>query len=433
MIAVGHRTHWKFDFGHAEAASDTPAASFDEPPLQIPRQAGDGNLAGETGAIELTEAACRKWGIELRRVERRALNPVVSANGVVEYAQDAIAEMASSVPGYVFRVFRRVGDPVRKGDVLAIVDAADVGRAKAEFRKAVVSFNEKEHSLARMHSVGSSLPERQLRQAEADCREARIQLVNAQQALMNLGFVLALNDVLTSSDDELIQRVRMLGLPRELIGDIPPLTDNLLPLRAPFDGIVIRRKVVDGEYVDRDRSQFAVANISRMWITLHVRKDQQNLVCVGAPLEFAIEDAAVDLRSTIHWVDTELDPATRTLQVRAEVANPPTRTDLETGIVVQGRLRAGTFGVGRITVGDAAEKLVVPNLAIHFDGDRYFVFVRQENRFRRCNVEIGIGELDVTSVEPVGDAKQILIEGCEVAAEGSHMLKAELQVAEVSY
>ncbi len=439
LIAAGHSTHWTFGLKHAPDSvhgTGSSPATLDQFEPQSSPDVLDAELAAGTrkdatpkDEVNLSESARRKWGIELARVERRALSPVVVANGVVEYDQDSIAELASAVPGFVFRVYKRVGDPVRKGEILAIVDAADVGHCKAEFRKAVVDYNEKSLSLSRMKSVDRSLPEKLLRQAEADCRASHFQLVNAQQSLMNLGFRLNLVDMLKYNDDELIQNVRVLGLPTDLFGDAPPLTDNLLPLRSSFDGVVTERTVVDGEHVDRDRAVFTIANITRMWIMLHVRKDQQNLVAIGAPLQFDIDDVKAKVSGVIDWVGTELDAPTRTLRVRAEVENPPVVIDPTTGILVQGKLRAGTFGVGRISVRDASESLVVPNMAVHQDNDGRFVFVRHGDLFHRCDVEVGIVGPEMTSVKPIDDASKWLIDGCEVATEGSHILKAELHVA----
>ncbi len=417
--------------GAKDGAESAPATLDDFAPEASSHDRG-ADLADDAKSsddVNLSESARRKWGIELAQVERRELSPVVVANGVVQYDQDSIAELTSTAPGYVFKVFKRVGDPVRKGEILAIVDAAEVGHCKAEFRKAVVDYNEKALSLSRMKSVNQSLPEKLLRQAEADTRAAHFQLVNAQQALMNLGFRLNLTEMLKYSDDELIQNVRVLGLPPELFDGSPPLTDNLLPLRASFDGVVTSRAVVDGEHVGRDRSVFTIANIKHMWIMLHVRKDQQSLVSLGAPVEFDIDDVKTKVRGVVDWVGTELDAPTRTLLVRAEVENPPIFVDSSTGVLIQGKLRAGTFGVGRISVRDTGNALVVPNTAIHHDGSHHFVFVRHGDVFHRCDVEVGILGPDVTSVSPIGDASKWLIDGCEVATEGSHILKAELHVA----
>lgn len=440
IIAWGHKTHWDIGLGGAgEKPGDTPnpgdlgraspppggPGRDDAPPEIAPV------VAPALNEIRLSEPTREKWGVMLGTVERQSMDVVIAANGSVDYAQESIARLSTRLPGNVERVLKKVGDPVRRGESLAIIDAAELGSLKSDFRQAVVVSKEKSHTLERMKSVGSSLPERQLREAEADNREAHIRLVNAQQALMNLGLAVHLDEMLTLGDDALATKLRVLGLPEQIYAAEPPLTDNLLPLRAPFDGVVIDREVVEGEYVTREKAQFAVANIGRMWITLDVRKDQQNLVKPGLSVEFEVEGVVGGVQGKIDWVSTELDVRTRTLRVRTEVVNPPVQVDQATGIVLLGQLRAGTFGTGRITIRETPRALVVPNAAIQFDGHAHFVFVREGEFFQRHDVQVGVVGPRVTEIRDDRPAGQRLEPGRRVATEGSHMLKAELQVAGV--
>ena len=79
----------------------------------------------------VSQEAVEKAGIE---VETVGTAPVVNRHRQREVTYDLtrMARLSARVPGSIFRVFKQVGDPVKAGEVIALVDAAEVGRAKAE-------------------------------------------------------------------------------------------------------------------------------------------------------------------------------------------------------------------------------------------------------------------------------------------------------------
>jgi cobalt-zinc-cadmium efflux system membrane fusion protein len=88
-------------------------------------------------------------------------------------------------------------------------------------------------------------------------------------------------------------------------------------------------------------------------------------------------------------------------------------------------LKANTFGSGRIVVRETSTAVVIPAAAVHRDVAGTFVFIRSDGRFERRNVRVGVAD-DETCEILTGLAVDEL-----VAAEGSHVLKAELAVAAV--
>src|SRR5439155_387681 len=139
--------------------------------------------------------AVPKAGIDVGLVRKAPLAHTMTAHGSVAYDQTRLAHLSSRVPGTVWRVEKQVGHAVQKGDMLAVLESADVGRAKAEFLQAYGQMQLKSKALERIRSASAALPERQLREAEAALAEARIRLFNAQQALLNLGLPLRVEDL----------------------------------------------------------------------------------------------------------------------------------------------------------------------------------------------------------------------------------------------
>src|SRR5262249_34827479 len=134
--------------------------------------------------------AVQKAGIHAESAEVQELDEFVAANGVVVYDETHLAQLAARVPGIAWRVDKKVGDSVRKGEILAILDSSDVGKAKAELLEAAVNFDLKTETLHRLENIRSSVPGRSIREAEAEEKVARVRRINAQQTLINLGLSL---------------------------------------------------------------------------------------------------------------------------------------------------------------------------------------------------------------------------------------------------
>ena len=431
ITEIGHSTKWTFFLAGSTTATNAPRQT---PEAKSPRdvepkrvEAAQPPAAPAKKEIRITAVDLEKSGIKLDAVSEQAMEQSLVAPGIVDYNRNLVAQLSTRVAGNVWRVEKQVGQMAHKGDILAIVEAIEVGKAKSEFLQAVVASETAAKTLERMKLVDRSLPERQLREAEAVVRETKIQLANAQQTLVNLGLPIRMKDIKGLADEELSRHVQFLGLPQSLVSGLDPAstTGNLVPLVSPFDGIVIGRAIVVGEVVSPTQPTFTVADISQMWILLEVRKEDANLVHVGQPFAFTADGIPGEVRGEIDWISTEVDEQTRTLQVRAEVNNPLI-ADNHPGLGEQRLLRARTYGTGRIQIRQNAKAVVVPSDAVQFDGVKHIVFVREGELFIRREVRPGTmqdGHTEIlTGLSP----------GEIVATVGSHVLKAELQLAAAS-
>jgi cobalt-zinc-cadmium efflux system membrane fusion protein len=365
-------------------------------------------------------AAAEKAGVDVDVVGEAPMTEFVAANGEVSYDQTRIARLSSRVPGTVWRVHKQVGDPVKEGDVLALVDAAEIGKAKAEFLQAVAQLELRRKTYASLSEIATSgaVPERSLREAETALSEARIRLRGAQQALVNLGLPVNADDLKGLPEDQLAARVQFLGLPGPLAERLDPkrTTANLLPVTAPLDGVVVAREVVAGEVVGTAKTLFVVADPRRMWLTLHVRAEDARHVQLGQPIRSHPDGDPDEAAGKVAWISTAVDAKTRTVKVRADLDNR------------DGRLRANTFGPGRIILRYEPYAVVVPKEAVHWDGDCHVVFVRDKDYLKEGSPKV----FHVRKVRPgAHDEKYVevlagVLPGEVVAAKGSAVLQAEL-------
>lgn len=362
--------------------------------------------------------AAEKAGVEVEPAWRAPMVESITANGELNYDETRSAHLSSRRPGTVWRVEKQLGDRVAKGEVLALVDSAEVGKAKAEFLQALTQADLKRQNYKHQRSAADALPARQLRESASALSEAEIQLITAQQALVNLGLPIDVEEVDGLKTDEIVHRIQFLGLPAELVGSLDPktTTTNLLPIVSPLEGVVVSREVVAGEVVDAAKMLFAVADVERMWLTLDVRLEDAGRVEVGQKVQFRPDGGKRTADGKINWISTAVDEKTRTVKVRAEIDNRG------------GAWKAFTFGVGEVVLREESDAIVVPNEAVQWEGDCHVVFVRDKNYlqddapklFHVRNVRLGAQDDRHTEII-AGVAPGEL-----VATAGSSILGAEL-------
>jgi cobalt-zinc-cadmium efflux system membrane fusion protein len=387
-----------------------------------PRQENNSRCSLHMKRIQFASIeAVEKVGVDIAIVAERPVVETISANGELGYDQTRMAHFSSRVPGTVWRVEKQVGDRVAKGDVLALVDAAEVGRLKSELLQAVAQVRLKKDNVDRLRPLaGNAIPAREFLEVQTEAEAAQIQMNRAQQALVNLGLPVESDELANLPADQLARRIQFLGLPADVVSELGArgTTSNLVPLRSSLDGVVIERKVVEGEVVDTKQSLFDVADTSRLWLTLNVRQEDAQYVSLGQSALFQAGNTAHEPASkgTVSWISTDADDVTRAVKVRVELANKDRR------------LRANTFGTGRIVLREEPKAVVIPSEAIHWDGTCNVVFVRDKNFMQPNAPKI----FHVRSVRPgvkEGTTTEIiagLMPGEVIASKNSVVLEAQL-------
>ncbi len=159
--------------------------------------------------------AADKAGIDIGLVDRARIVESISATGEIIYDPTRVAHLSSRAAGTVWRVLRHVGDEVQEGDVLALVDAAEAGRAKAELLQAVSQLRLQDQTVDRLDDLeGGVVPGKLLFQAQAARATAEAAVRKAVQALHNLGLPISLEQVYPKSDAELLEQLQFRGIAR---------------------------------------------------------------------------------------------------------------------------------------------------------------------------------------------------------------------------
>lgn len=361
--------------------------------------------------------AVAKAGIDVIPVRTAPVVEAVLGNGEVTYDQTHTARLSARVPGTVFRVYKQAGDRVEKGEVLALVDAGEVGKAKSELLTALVQVRLRNAHLASMQAALAAVPDRLVRETEAAVSEAQIRLTTAKETMINLGLPVDVDSLKDVPQEKLADRLRFLGLPTSVVASLDPqtTTGNLLAVTAPFDGVVVTRQLVGGEAVDTRKVLFMVVDVRHMWLTVDLRVEDAKLVALGQEVHFR-PDGGREATGQITWISTEADSKTRTVKVRAALENG------------DGRLRANTFGGAKVILRTESQAVVVPNSAVHWEGCCHIVFVRDKDYFKDGAPKV----FHVRTVRPgAKDDEQTeiiagVLPGEVVATKGSTALRAQL-------
>src|SRR5690606_10587379 len=116
-------------------------------------------------------------------------------------------------------------------------------------------------------------------------------------------------------------------------------TSARLVVRAPFDGTIVERDAVVGEAVDTGEPVFTVADLSSRWLMLSIPSRHITQIQRGQVVTARFEELpGVDIRGTITWIDSAIDPQSRMIKARALVTEDADR------------IKTGLFGRAQVVI-----------------------------------------------------------------------------------
>lgn len=337
-------------------------------------------------------------GLETAIAEERSIIEQVEGAAETTFDGHRFAEIVPRVACLVREVLADHGTLCQPGDRLAVVDAAEVGTAKATYLSALATTKLAEETMKRTSSLSShdALPKARELEARAALNTARADLLGAAQRLRNLGFT-----------DEALSQIAE----RED-------TSSLLDIVAPIAGTVVELHAVIGEALEPTTEMFQVTDLSALWAYIDVPESDFDQVRQGQQVTFSTSDGGEPLaEGIVEWVDVAINPVTRTVRVLAELQNP------------EGKLRANQFGWSSIAVAEPRSAVVVPRGAVQdFAPGIGLVFLAGEGgSYRPQRVEVrSIGYPDLVEIA------WGLRPGDEVVTTGAFFLMSELRRDELA-
>lgn len=150
------------------------------------------------------------------------------------------------------------------------------------------------------------------------------------------------------------QKLLLWGVTQEQIDDIlrRGTVDTHLIVHAPISGFVTEKNVLEGHYVNEGDDLYTIADLSNVWMEAKVFEDEAGGVAVGTAVEVTSTAYPSEVfAGKITFIAYTVDPATRTVSARVEIANP----DL--------KLKPGMYAhaVIRLPVGSVTEVASAPD------------------------------------------------------------------------
>lgn len=359
----GHTTAWTFGHRVPPIAEPSVEDAHSRPIVRVTRDV-NGNIV-EARLEYRSTAAVQSAGIDAAAAWESKFTEELNAAGEVTFDPSRLARIPARTGGVARRVRKVAGDRVQAGEVLAVIESADVGRAKAEFQQSLVLARLRQRTRDDFLRAKLASSEAAIREAEAAHQEAEVRLLAASQTLVNLGLPIVPADYRDLTPQQVVQRIRLVGV-EDVVKESGTESEggNLLPIRAAFSGIVLSSDVVAGEVVDAGKPLFAIVDPSKVWITLHLPSQDAKRVTAGMAVVFRPDGFDREFPGTVLSVGTIADESTRTIPIRAEARND------------EGHLRASTLGRGRVVLREADRAIVVPDEAVHSLDGKSIVFVR---------------------------------------------------------
>jgi cobalt-zinc-cadmium efflux system membrane fusion protein len=349
--------------------------------------------SSQSGVIELPEGSPTLAHLQTDHVAFRPIRVALKAQaGRILPNENRLAHLGARVPGRIVAVYANLGDRVKEGDRLLLLDSPAFGEAQLEYRKARTSLAVAEKAYRRAKALidGGAIGIGEYQRRDADYENARADLHEAEEKLHLLGMT-----------EWEIERLAARTLPHAEVAQVS--------LRAPFTGEVIERNATIGEVVDPNKMLFTVADLSTVWVRADFPEQQAGRLKTGLTIEVRVSPYPDQVfRGAITYVGAVIDPATRTVTARADVSNPDRR------------LRPEMFAEVTLMT-DEQSVLSVPRGAVLQLGNRLVAFVaRGPRRFESREVTIGESSGDYVQV------KAGLAADDEVVTQGSYALKSEL-------
>ncbi len=313
----------------------------------------DGEDDEDGSSVKVSLDKIQRAGVKSEPAELRKLARPVSAPGTAKIDERTLREITLRADAYIEKLYvAEMGKHVKVGEPLFRIYSPDIVKAEVDYKTAMRA------------TAGQSRSD-----AEKDLQGAAMRLEN-------------------------------LGVPESLIKSLNASKSHT-PMKidwpSPVSGVVIDKKVVEGQKVEAGAMLYQIADLSSIWVIADVAEQDIGPIKVGAPATAVFRAFPNEIfEGKVTFILHELAMQTRTAKVRIEIANP------------DHRIRHDMYADVTIDAGQGdSERLVVPVSAVLDTGTRQVVLVdKGEGRFEPRPVTLGFrgdGYVEVTEGLVAGD------------------------------
>ena len=394
----------------------------------------------------------KKVGLGFSLINKKKLSENLNSIAEVTYPENRTLSISSRFTGIVKDIKVQLGDKVKKGQVLAIIESPELGEVLSNYetQKQVLELNRKIYDNTK--SLIEELKINTLSASELSKKLSNLQVGDAKVELLNIianmkaaekqldlqrelkkeklgkatDFLDAQRAYETSysklgatvekfllkiQKDLIVQEGQVNKLERKLSWLDSKTSGSEYQILSSQEGTVITQKITKGMEVQEGQLLFKVSDLSKMWVKVNLKVDEASRAKVGQKLKFITNNKSnpQSYDGKVFWLGSEVDDKTRMVTVLGEIE---TNGDL---------LRNNTFGNALIRVHDKSDVVVVPKASVQWEGCCHVVFVKlKEDVFAPRKVKLGYEGSNFFEVEAG------LMEGEIVVTRGSFLLKTEI-------
>ncbi|MDD4959385.1 MAG: efflux RND transporter periplasmic adaptor subunit [Gallionella sp.] len=305
------------------------------------------------GVVQLNVEKVQKLGVKTELATLRELDSTLRATGRVEADERRLYTIAPKFEGWIEKLHvNTTGQVVNAGQALFEVYSPELVSAQREY------------ALAKQGEAA-------MQQADEATRAGMKQLTAASLA-----------------------RLQNWDMP-QVSRDNP----RTLTFHSPVTGIVMEKKAVQGMRFGAGETLYQIADLSRVWVLADIAEQDVGRIKLGTPAQLSFSAYPGEtFTGKVDYLYPTLNPATRTVQVRIELANP------------KGRLKPALYA-SVILQGEQHDKvLTVHNSAIIDNGTKQVVLVQlAQGRFESRSVKLGRrGDQYVEVLVGLGEGEQVV-------------------------
>lgn len=396
---------------------------------------GTGHRPARCISVKLAADAQKAIGVTYAIAAQRPLEFVVRATGEVLANSNCLARVNSPVTGRASDIKVSIGDHVHQGQVLLTVRSNDIEQSQADL-------------LQNEAQVRSDL-KRDLLQIDSDINQTRAQITLSESTFQRINSLVEekiasradFERAKTAYDKDTIQlqtlinkRAATISLSQErmklmtepikqklhIYGASDAQINKLIQTReidpvvaivAPETGVISERNVNLGELIDPSKVLFTVTDSHSVWLKADVFEKDIEKIELGDPIELEVDSfPGQKFRGKLNYLADSVNPDSRTLTVRAEVANP------------SNKLKPKMFARMNILVGEH-KVLSIPKTAVQDAGSSKVVYVPvSPEEFEERKVALGseaAGYIEVLHGLKAGE--RVVTRGCfELRSESYH-------------
>jgi len=330
-----------------------------------PPEDSDAPPAATPAELTLSAEQIGHGGVKWTPAALSTVTETVELPGELKVDEDHTARISAPTRGRLLTIRANVGDRVVRGQVLAALQSEDASSARANHAKAMADLGHQQAALEYARTARErterllalkAVSVQDVERARTDEKAAAAALAQAQAEVERARTALALLDV-------------------------DPATGQIL-LTAPLGGLVLSRDAAAGAVVDAGATILVITNPDSLWLQVAVPEQIAGTIRPGARIRFTVPAfPAETFDARVHSLATAVDPTTRSVPVRAVIANR------------QRRLRPEMLATVHLDTGVPQTGVVVPDDAIQLLDERHVVFIAEPDgrggaRFTRRDIQI---------------------------------------------